>query len=99
MPSHPRRPPSAPPAPRPRLIPEWRAPWLQDPQFLRPDDRRPPYPEFDDDVELHLHRMRHRPTANLMGLHDVHTGPGWEMCADAAQGTPEEGRHPRPPQS
>lgn len=50
-----------PPAPRERLIPEWWAPWLQDPAFLRPDQRKPPFPEFDDEVEEHLFRERMRP--------------------------------------
>jgi hypothetical protein len=51
-------PPHAPPAPRPRLVPEWRAPWLQDAAHLRPEERQPPYPEGEDEIEEYLHHLR-----------------------------------------
>jgi hypothetical protein len=60
------RPPCAPRPPRGRVVPEWRAPWLQDPQHRRPHERELPVPEFDDEVERYLYLMRNR-SFNLMG--------------------------------
>lgn len=59
------RPPWTPQPPRGRLVPEWRAPWLQDPRHKRPDEREPPMPEFDDEVERYLYYLKFRLT-NLM---------------------------------
>jgi hypothetical protein len=61
-------PPPAPPPPRRRVSVEWRAPWLQDPRHLRPADREPPLPEFDDEIEVYLYYRR-------MAPHNLH-GPG-----------------------
>jgi hypothetical protein len=60
------RPPAAPSPPRGHIVPEWRAPWLQDPRHKRPDEREPPLPEFDDEIERYLFYLRNRPL-NLMG--------------------------------
>ena len=54
-------PPTAPPRPRGRIVAEWRAPGLQDPQHTRPDERAPPLPEFDDEIEAYLFWRRRRP--------------------------------------
>ena len=58
-------PPCAPPRPRGRMLPEWRAPWLQDPRHKRPDERKPPLPEFDDEIERYLFWLGN--LNNLMG--------------------------------
>ena len=62
-------PPEAPCPPRRRMLAEWRAPWLQDPAHRRRDQREPPLPEFDDDIEAYLYWRRWRPT-NLMSNPD-----------------------------
>ena len=54
-------PPAAPRRPRCRVLAEWRAPWLQDPEHRRPSERNPPLPEFDDEIEAYLHFRRNRP--------------------------------------
>lgn len=56
----------APPRPRGRLVPEWRAPWLQDARHKRPDEREPPLPEFDDEIERYLFYSKFR-SFNTMG--------------------------------
>ena len=63
-------PPKAPCPPRPRVLAEWRAPWLRDPEHRRRDEREPPLPEFDDEIEAYLYWGRRRPT-NLMSNPNV----------------------------
>jgi hypothetical protein len=72
-------PPPAPAAPRPRLLAEWRAPWLQDPDFLRSDERRPPYPEFDYDVEPYLFKEGPRPFVDPASLKGAKHGIRFEQ--------------------
>ena len=59
-------PPAAPRRPRCRIAVEWRAPWLQDPRHKRRNEREPPLPEFDDEIEAYLFWTRNRPL-NLRG--------------------------------
>lgn len=60
-------PPDAPPRPRSRVKVEWRAPWLQYPRHKRRDEREPPLPEFDDEIEVYLFLLRTRPLNRIGG--------------------------------
>jgi hypothetical protein len=59
-------PPPAPRRPRGRIVVEWRAPWLQNPAHKRRDEREPPLPEFDDEIEAYLFFRNAHGSRNLM---------------------------------